>query len=69
MPSSDTPDNVARLQQQQRILQWVTPALTGGILILGAQQGEQQRASEQLRTRGWSTVKGAVNSVPKLIAS
>jgi hypothetical protein len=69
VPSSDTPDNVARLQQQQRILQWVTPALTGGILILGAQQGEQQRASEQLRTRSWSTVKGAVNSVPKLIAS
>jgi hypothetical protein len=70
VPASDTPDNIARLQQQQqRILQWVTPALTGGILILGAQQGEQQRASEQIRTRGWSTVKGAVNNVPKLIAS
>jgi hypothetical protein len=52
-----------------RILQWVIPALTGGILILGAQQGEQQRPSEQLRTRGWSTVKGAVNRVPKLTAS
>jgi hypothetical protein len=69
VPSGDTPDNVAKLQQQQRILQWVTPALTGGILILGAQQGEQQRPSEQLRTRGWSTVKGAVNRVPKLTAS
>jgi hypothetical protein len=54
VPSSDTPDDLAKLQQQQRILQWVTPALTGGILILGAQQGEQQRASEQIRTRGWS---------------
>jgi len=69
VPSSDTPDSLAKVQQQQRILQWVTPALTGGILILGAQQGEQQRASEQIRTRGWSTVKGAVNNVPKLIAS
>jgi hypothetical protein len=69
VPSGDTPDNVAKLQQQLRILQWATPALTGGILILGAQQGEQQRASEQIRTRGWSTVKDAVNSVPKLIAS
>ncbi len=69
VPSSDTPDNLAKLQQQQRILQWVTPALTGGILIMGAQQGEQQRASEQLRTRGWSTVKGAVSRVPKLTAS
>lgn len=69
VPSIDTPDNLAKVQQQQRILQWVTPALTGGILILGAQQGEQQRASEQIRTRGWSTVKGAVNRVPKLAAS
>ena len=60
---------MAKLQQQQRILQWVTPALTGGILILGAQQGEQQRASEQLRTRGRSAVKRAVNRVPKLTAS
>lgn len=60
VPSEVTPDNVAKLQQQQRVLQWATPALTAGVIILGAQQGEQQRASEQLRTRGWSAVKGAV---------
>ena len=69
VPSDGTPDKVARLQQQQRVLQWATPALTGGIIILGAQQGEQQRASEQIRTRGWSAVLEAVNRVPKLIAS
>jgi hypothetical protein len=69
VPAGSTPDKVAKLQQQQRILQWVTPVLTGGILILGAQQGEQQRASEQLRTRGWSAVKDAVTRVPKLAAS
>ena len=70
VPSEGTPDKVAKLQQQQRILQWVTPALTGGILILGAQQGEQQRASEQLRTRSWSgAIKSAVNRVPQLVAS
>jgi hypothetical protein len=69
VPSDDTPDNVARLQQQQRILQWVTPALTGAIVILGAQQGEQQRPSEQLRTRGWSALKEAVDRVPKAITS
>lgn len=71
VPSSDTPDNVAKLQQQQRILQWATPVLTGGILILGAQQGEQQSASEQVRTRGWSAVKGmaTANRRPKLAAS
>jgi hypothetical protein len=70
VPSESTPDKAAKLQQQQRVLQWITPALTGGILILGAQQGEQQRASEQLRTRNWiDGVRSAVNRVPQLIAS
>jgi len=70
VPSESTPDKVAKLQQQQRILQWITPALTGGILILGAQQGEQQRASEQLRTRNWlEGARSAVSRVPQLIAS
>jgi hypothetical protein len=68
VPSSDTPGNVAKLQQQQRILQWATPVLTGGILILGAQQGEQQSASEQIRTRGWSAITGMANRGPKLAA-
>jgi hypothetical protein len=69
IPSEGTPEKVAKLQQQQRVLQWVTPALTGGIIVLGAQQGEQQRASEQLRTRGWGVVKDAASRVPKLAAS
>jgi hypothetical protein len=70
VPSETTPDKVAKLQQQQRVLQWVTPALTGGILILGAQQGEQQRASEQLRTRNWlDGARSAVKRVPQLMAS
>ena len=42
-PSASTPDDVARAQQQQRWLQWATPALTGLVIVLGAQQGEQQR--------------------------
>lgn len=69
VPAGGTPGKVARLQQQQRVLQWATPALTGGIIILGAQQGEQQRASEQIRTRGWSAISEAVSRVPKLVAS
>jgi hypothetical protein len=69
VPSAGTPQDVAKLQQQQRVLQWVTPVLTGGIIVLGAQQGEQQRASEQLRTRGWSVIKGAVSQAPKLAAA
>ncbi|HEU5392960.1 MAG TPA: hypothetical protein VFV73_44455 [Streptosporangiaceae bacterium] len=70
VPSQGTPDKVAKLQQQQRVLQWITPALTGGILVLGAQQGEQQRASEQIRTRNWMDgVRSAVSRVPQLMAS
>ncbi|TFC90522.1 hypothetical protein [Cryobacterium sp. TMT3-29-2] len=30
-------------QRQQRVLQWVTPALTAILIVLAAQQGEQQR--------------------------
>ncbi len=50
-PSAATPANVAAIQQQLRILQWATPILTGTLIILGAQQGEQQRP--QQRIRGW----------------
>ena len=70
VPSESTPDKVVRLLQQQRVLQWVTPALTGGILVLGAQQGEQQRASEQLRTRSLlNGARSAVSRMPQLMAS
>jgi hypothetical protein len=42
-PSADTPDDVASAQKQLRILQWVIPALTGTVVVLGADMGEQQR--------------------------
>jgi hypothetical protein len=47
-PSSQTPEDVATAQRQLRILQWVLPVLTGTIVILGAQQGEQQRPGQIL---------------------
>lgn len=34
---------MASAQKQLRILQWVIPALTGTIGVLGADMGEQQR--------------------------
>ena len=46
--SSSTPDDVAAAQKQLRYLQWALPLLTGGIVVLGAQQGEQQRPGEVL---------------------
>ena len=48
-PSAWTPDEVAAAQRKLRILQWATPALTAVIVILSAQQGEQQRPAEILR--------------------
>jgi hypothetical protein len=47
-PSASTPDDVAAAQTQLRYLQWVLPLLTGAILVLGAQQGEQQRPGQIL---------------------
>ncbi|TFC05598.1 hypothetical protein E3O42_03350 [Cryobacterium adonitolivorans] len=42
-PAEGTPDELASAQNQQRILQWVTPAVTLILIVLAAQQGEQQR--------------------------
>lgn len=47
-PSHETPNHVADAQRQLNVLQWVTPALTAVIVILGAQQGEQQRPGARL---------------------
>ena len=48
-PSVDTPPEVASAQQKLRALHWVTPALTGMVVALGAQLGEQQRPLQVLR--------------------
>jgi len=42
-PRRDASPHLARAQRAQRILQWATPALTAVLLVLAAQQGEQQR--------------------------
>jgi hypothetical protein len=46
VPGPLTPEETARNQQRLRVLQWATPALTGLIVVLGAQQGEQQRPTQ-----------------------
>lgn len=45
-PAASTPDDVAAAQRQLRYLQWALPVLTGSLVVLGAQQGEQQRPSQ-----------------------
>ncbi|NAZ87698.1 hypothetical protein GTR00_16585 [Kineococcus sp. T90] len=45
-PSEDTPAEIAAAQRRLKVLQWSIPALTGVLLVMGAQQGEQQKAGE-----------------------
>lgn len=47
-PSMDTPAEVAGVQKQLKVTQWVIPALTGGLAVLNALHGEQQKPSQQL---------------------
>ena len=47
-PATSTVPDVAKAQQQLRIAQWVIPALTGGIVVLNALHGEQQRPRQQV---------------------
>jgi hypothetical protein len=45
-PNPATPDEVARAQRQLTALQWVIPVPTGGLLIINARMGEQQRPTQ-----------------------
>ena len=47
-PSATTPSDVAGLQKQLDVCQWLVPALTAGIMLLTSLQGEQQRPGQQL---------------------
>lgn len=47
-PSATTPPEVAKIQKQLGACQWLIPALTGGVSVLTALAGEQQRPGEQL---------------------
>jgi hypothetical protein len=48
-PSAATPPGTAAAQRGLKPLQWVNPALTGVLIVLAAQQSEQQRTSSVLR--------------------
>lgn len=48
-PLPATPSRVAKAQSQLKALQWVIPALTGGVLAVSALMGEQQRPAEVAR--------------------
>jgi hypothetical protein len=45
-PTGSTPEEVAKVQRQLNVLQWVIPGLTGATLVLNAKMGEQQRPTK-----------------------
>ena len=61
VPSEATPERDARVQQQLRVLQWATPVLTGALIVLGAQQGEQQKAGQVLTGKATKAAKGLLH--------
>jgi hypothetical protein len=42
-PDVKASKKLAAAQRKQKVMQWVIPALTGTLIVLAAQQGEQQR--------------------------
>ena len=42
-PDTSSSQQLATAQRVQRVLQWTTPVLTAVLIVLAAQQGEQQR--------------------------
>lgn len=48
-PSEATPADVARAQRRLAVLQWAIPALTGGLIVLTALAGEQQKPQQVAR--------------------
>ncbi len=66
-PGAGTPADVAEGQAALKPLQWVNPALTSVLIVLAAQQGEQQRTAPALLTgvlgQGVTSVRSAVRRV------
>lgn len=42
-PRADASPELQKAQEQLKVLQWVLPVVSGTVIVLGAQQGEQQR--------------------------
>jgi hypothetical protein len=50
-PAPGAPADLADAQRKLQQIQWAIPAVTGALVLLSAQQGEQQRPSQQLPDR------------------
>ncbi|MFE9773411.1 hypothetical protein ACFYOV_17345 [Streptomyces sp. NPDC005931] len=63
--AADHPVDLDKAQRQLAFLQWTVPALTGGVLVLNALHGEQQRPEEQARGM-WQRAMDRAPHMPSL---
>ena len=59
-PGAEASSTLASAQRQQKVLQWALPALTGVLVVLAAQQGEQQRPVAGFFQRSYNTLRKVV---------
>lgn len=50
-PHQSASPELATAQQRLQLVQWAIPAVTGVLIVMGAQQGEQQRPQSVLRAQ------------------
>lgn len=58
-PTSETPERVAGIQKQLKVLQYAIPAHVAGIIAISAQMGEQQRPMQVVRGLGQRLLRRA----------
>ncbi|GGT04519.1 hypothetical protein [Streptomyces chromofuscus] len=59
------PIDTEKAQKQLACMQWTVPALTGGLVLLNALHGEQQRPAEQARGM-WQRALSMTPSMPSM---
>ena len=62
-PGPTSSRELASAQKQLKVCQWLIPALTGTLVVLGVVQGEQQRGAAGLLDLGSDGVLGAGKQV------
>jgi hypothetical protein len=56
-PGANASKTLESAQRQQKVLQWVLPLLTGVLVVLAAQQGEQQRPVAGFFQRSYNALR------------
>lgn len=66
-PGPTTPDDIARVQRQLKVVQWLNPLVATGLIALGSWQSEQQRTREVVRGGLQKVTSGVPTPVPAIV--